>query len=471
MKGKEYYTNGILKYEGTYLNGEKNGNGKEYYYSHAPRFHGKINEKENEESIIFFEGEYLNGKKWNGKGFDKNGEIIFELKDGTGKCQEYNNEGVLIFEGEYINGEKHGKCKEYSNKDELIFEGEYINGKRNGKGKGHIIKDMAKFEGEYLNDKEWNGIVYDNQQNILCKLINGNGFIKEYNYKGELNFESEYINGNMQKVKIYCYDGKLKFEGEYKNGKRNGKGKEYLYFLFKEGNQKEKDYRDGELIFEGEYLNGEKWNGKVKNYYYKYYSFNRPDGEYVLVFEGEYLNGKRHGKGKEYYDWGPLKFEGEYLYNYKRKGKLYIGGNLEFIGEYSFNKKWNGKGYHREYKIDYNGLFGSISQNKCDINESYVDKVIYELKNGNGEVKEYDDKGELIFEGVYINGKRHGKGKEYNYNKGGRFLIFEGEYINGKRWNGKGKEYQFDGKLRFEGEYKNGERWNGKTIFKEKIFY
>ena len=162
MKGKEYYTNGIIKYEGTYLNGEKNGNGKEYYYSHARRFHGKINEKENEESIIFFEGEYLNGKKWNGKGFDKNGEIIFELKDGTGKCQEYNNEGVLIFEGEYINGEKHGKCKEYSNKDELIFEGEYINGKRNGKGKGHIIKDMAKFEGEYLNDKEWNGIVYDN---------------------------------------------------------------------------------------------------------------------------------------------------------------------------------------------------------------------------------------------------------------------------------------------------------------------
>ena len=35
-------------------------------------------------------------------------------------------------------------------------------------------------------------------------------------------------------------------------------------------------------------------------------------------------------------------------------------------------------------------------------------------------------------------------------------LKFEGEYLNGKR-NGKGKEYN-DGKLEFEGEYLNGER-------------
>ena len=37
-------------------------------------------------------------------------------------------------------------------------------------------------------------------------------------------------------------------------------------------------------------------------------------------------------------------------------------------------------------------------------------------------------------------------------------MIFEGEYINGKRRNGKGKEYNEDGKLRFEGDYLNGER-------------
>ena len=46
----------------------------------------------------------------------------------------------------------------------------------------------------------------------------------------------------------------------------------------------------------------------------------------------------------------------------------------------------------------------------------------------------------------------NGKGKEYN--KKGE-LIFEGEYLNGKR-NGKGKEYEDDGVLKFEGEYLNG---------------
>jgi len=37
-------------------------------------------------------------------------------------------------------------------------------------------------------------------------------------------------------------------------------------------------------------------------------------------------------------------------------------------------------------------------------------------------------------------------------------LVFEGEYLNGKRWNGKGKEYDYDGKLIFKGEYLNGEK-------------
>ena len=44
----------------------------------------------------------------------------------------------------------------------------------------------------------------------------------------------------------------------------------------------------------------------------------------------------------------------------------------------------------------------------------------------------------MIFEGEYLNGKRNGKGKEYNDE--GK-LIFEGEFSNGKRWNGIGEEY------------------------------
>ena len=82
--------------------------------------------------------------------------------------------------------------------------------------------------------------------------------------------------------------------------------------------------------------------------------------------------------------------------------------------------------------------------------------IVYELKDGNGHVKEYGYIGScLIFEGEYLNGKRNGKGK--NYNKIGK-LTFEGEYLKGIRWNGKAKEYDDYGNLKFEGEYIIGEK-------------
>ena len=57
--------------------------------------------------------------------------------------------------------------------------------------------------------------------------------------------------------------------------------------------------------------------------------------------------------------------------------------------------------------------------------------------------------------------KKNGRGKEYDYN--GK-LLFEGEYKNNLRFNGKGKEYDILDNLIFEGEYVNGQR-----IEKEKI--
>ena len=55
--------------------------------------------------------------------------------------KEFNNyDTKLIFEGDYLNGERwNGKGKEYNNYEKLIYEGEYLNGKRNGKGKDRKI--------------------------------------------------------------------------------------------------------------------------------------------------------------------------------------------------------------------------------------------------------------------------------------------------------------------------------------------
>ena len=118
-KGKEFYWNtGQLRFEGQYLNELRNGNGNEYYNN------GKLK----------FEGEYLYGKRWNGKGYDIENNIIYEIKDGKGLIKEYNDWGKLIFEGEYLNGKRNGKGKEYFY-GELDFEGEYLNGKKMEKEK------------------------------------------------------------------------------------------------------------------------------------------------------------------------------------------------------------------------------------------------------------------------------------------------------------------------------------------------
>ena len=123
-----------------YLNGERNGKGKEYDYN------GELK----------FEGEYLNGNRWNGKGFNIKGNKIFEIINGKGKVKEYYSNGNLEFEGEYLNGKRNGKGKEYYN-GELLFEGEYLNGKKwNGKGKEYDSGKLV-FEGEYLNG-ERNGL-------------------------------------------------------------------------------------------------------------------------------------------------------------------------------------------------------------------------------------------------------------------------------------------------------------------------
>ena len=139
------------------------------------------------------------------------------------------------------------------------------------------------------------------------------------------------------------------------------------------------------------------------------------------------MNGNWNGKGKEYYYWKDIiKFEGEFLNNCKIKGKEYFcdNGKLEFEGEYLNDKKWDGKGY------DKNG------------------NIMYELHNGKGTVKEYNRDGLLVYEDEYLNGQRHGKGKEYKYGT----LIFEGEYSFGvKKVIDGGIKYELNGD-------KNGKR-------------
>ena len=79
--GKEYDNDKII-FEGEYLDGEKNGKGKEFYYEEKSIFYdndknnenNKIEEIENSDKNkrIRFDGIYKNGKRWNGIFQDSN---------------------------------------------------------------------------------------------------------------------------------------------------------------------------------------------------------------------------------------------------------------------------------------------------------------------------------------------------------------------------------------------------------------
>ena len=350
-KGKEYSRSykGRVLFEGEYLNGKRHGKGKEYYYS----------KKE-----MIFEGDYFFGRKWNGKGYNSKGKIIFELNGGKGTIKEYDEKEDVLFEGEYLNGYRYGKGIE-SGPYGIMFEGEYYNGKR------------------------WNGKMYYDG-NVICELKNGNGLMKLYEkeFDDALIGEGEYINGELNgQLKSFNEIDGTYFEIEYKNGKKNGKGKEiengeiifegeYLYDYKRKG----KEFIKGRLIYEGEYLFDVKWNGKgydeKGNIIYELNNGNGKVKEYdknrILISECEILDGKKHGICKEYNYKGKLIFEGEYLNGKKNgKGKEYNHeGLLQFEGEYLNGKKCNGKGKkydsscNKEYEFEFiNGKGKKIENN------------------------------------------------------------------------------------------------------------
>ena len=435
-EGKEFikYSNGVvdISFSGNYNNGKKHGLGRKYHGRTELKFEGEfLNDLKDglgkqfySNGKLKFEGEYKKGKKWNGKGYDPDGNIIYEIKDGKGFYKKYKlsfKTLYLLFEGELNNGEKNGKGKEYS-ENYLKYEGEYLNGKRHGKGKEYYYDNRIMFEGEYKEGIRWNGKGYDPLEKEVYELKDGQGYVKLFTNYG----------------RRYCY-----FEGEYLNGIRNGKGTCYwkgkctpIYKtfegIFKNGEKIEgKSYHLNVLDYEGTFLHNKVWNGYEKTNEHGH----PPDSD---RFEGQILNGKKwKGIQKNYRGYGNVVAEFEFI-----DGKI-----------------WNGKGYHPKTKEiafeikNGNGIIKYFS--------SYEHYVYFEMQVIDGELKgigkEYNEKSQLIFEGEYSNKKKNGKGKEFDPT--GK-LVFKGEYYNGFR-NGKGQEYFNNGNIMFEGEYLNRNKING----------
>ena len=59
------------------------------------------------------EQENAQKRRWNGKGYDTENNIVFELNNGNGYVKDFYNNGYLRFEGNYEKGLKNGEGKEY----------------------------------------------------------------------------------------------------------------------------------------------------------------------------------------------------------------------------------------------------------------------------------------------------------------------------------------------------------------------
>ena len=143
------------------------------------------------------------------------------------------------------------------------------------------------------------------------------------------------------------------------------------------------------------------------------------------------------------------------LTNYKLISGKYI--------EYESNGKIK-EYYLYSDNLAYEGEYSNGKRNGKGKEYNWNGKLMFdgEYKNGkrNGKGKEYNSyNGNLMFEGEYVNGLKNGKGKGFNSYNGD--LIFEGEYLNGKK-HGKGTEYFYNGKIQFEGEYFNGKKFSFK---------
>ena len=308
------------------------------------------NVKEYENGKLVFDGEYKDGKRYNGK--------------------EYNKKGKLVFHGEYKDGKKY-KGKKYNERGKLIFEGEYemeTGLEYNGQRKTYNKNDILLFEGEIKEGKIWNGTFYELNGLICGKIINGSGKGKEYGLNNKLLFEGEFKDGKYYKGTNYIYEYRLEYltwEIQYNEGN--------ICFT--------KNYDEkGRLLFEGTIVTPFKEYEKEKNY-----------------LDGKLFN---------YDDNGDLIFEGQIIKGKTKKGTQYFKANSQmFINNTENSPNSNANEINPEDKIIFEG---ELRDNLWRTGKFYlINKLgnktfLSELKEGNGKIKKFWDFEE--FEGEMRNG-------------------------------------------------------------------
>jgi antitoxin component YwqK of YwqJK toxin-antitoxin module len=416
-----YYANGQISSEGIMVNGLPDGYWKTYYENGKLKSEGNRKNFQldslwkfyDESEKLILEITYRNDKK-NGirRTFQEN-EVIEEnfvddLKQGN--TLYYYPDGKIKKRVPFVNGIEDGMAYEYDQDGIIITLIEYK--------KGFIVNRDKINRKDRNNLKQGKWVYFYDSGRIRMEGVYRddmkNGYFKQYDREGNLVVVEKYIDDNLQEnvaelVELdvrtdYYPSGKIKTVASYKDGVPEGIRREYS----EDGRiLTAYTFRDGQITGQGIMTEQGIKQGPWKEYY--------SDGK--LKAEGDYSEGKKVGGWKYYYPDGTLEQEGYY--------------NTEGL----LDALW--KWYYPS---------GALLRE-----ENYLNGL------ADGSSVEYDENGNIVTSGEYIEDKEEGK---WFYNIDG--AVEEGTYRNGLR-NGSWTSYYQDGQLRFSGEFID-DNPNGKHI-------
>jgi antitoxin component YwqK of YwqJK toxin-antitoxin module len=188
-KWVDYYSNGQIRYEGQFKNGNCQGEFK-YYDEQGNLKATNEFDKSGERALnktyapngrVIATGDYLNQKKdgeW--KYYDANSgqlRLVEDNKEGKvhGWSRIYNPQnGALAEETQFVGGVPEGQCRKYSDTGTLIMECQYHEGLLEGPTKTYYPSTALKEEGQYTKGKKsgtWK--TYNEEGDVIAEEVFG----------------------------------------------------------------------------------------------------------------------------------------------------------------------------------------------------------------------------------------------------------------------------------------------------------
>jgi uncharacterized protein len=283
---KEFYPNGRIKKEETYVDGNLNGYYKEYdirgtlvltmLYEKGAIVKSLVEDepdievvnKYDQDGKLIYSGPYRNKIPVGiHREFGKDGKTINAFK--------YNDNGLLLSEGLIDEaGNSNGRWKDYYPNGKILAEGQYTDNRRTGQWKFYNVLQKIEQTGSYNNGRP-------------------DGLWKWYYENGALLREEEYFQGQRDGLCTeYSETGEVIAEGQYSDGEKNGEWK----------------FKYGDFTEEGKYIVG------LKDGLWKAYFINGK-----LKFKGGYIQGNPDGTHTYYYENGKIKEEQNFQMGIRQK--------------------------------------------------------------------------------------------------------------------------------------------------------